>query len=135
MVDECRKNQQSYGIDAYNRIKHNLAFVPNGKRYQSQLPYSPAVLIPNPIPSPDHPYALLGIPMDDKALENRCDALASVDATLRALASLYVLSHHAEFLRTARQIDPPSKLLDVPPLLGVLKFMQHLSDKLDNAPV
>ena len=47
IVVDCQANQKRYGIDAYNRIKHGLAFVPNGNRYQESLPNSPAVVIAN----------------------------------------------------------------------------------------
>jgi hypothetical protein len=70
MFVDCQTNQKCYGIDAYSRIKHGLAFVPNGNWYLHSLPNSPAILISNPQPKSD-PYALLGLPMDDTKLEER----------------------------------------------------------------
>lgn len=125
---DCQKNQKSYGVDAYNKIKHNLAFVPNGSRYVKGLPNTPAILITNPTPK-SAPYVLLGIPMDDEGIEQRLRSIEFLQATLRALACFYLMGHHRDFLKGSRQIDPPSKLFELLPLVEVRDFMQQLSEK------
>lgn len=125
---DCQKNQKSNGVDAYNRIKHNLAFVPSGSRYVQRLPNSPAILIANPMPK-SAPYALLGIAMDDEGIEQRLRSIEFLQATLRALACFYLMGHHRDFLKSSRQIAPPSKLFELPPLVEVRDFMQQLSEK------
>jgi len=115
---DCQANQKRYGIDAYNRIKHGLAFVPNGSRYIHGLPNSPAVLITNPQPNSD-PYVLLGIPMDDPGLEERAKRVEFIQSTVRALVSFYLINRYAVFLRDNRGISPPSTIFQLPPLLSV----------------
>ena len=44
---DCGQNQEKLGIRAYNKLKHGLAYVPNGSKYQPILPNSPAVIFPN----------------------------------------------------------------------------------------
>ena len=129
---DCQSNQKRFGVDAYNRIKHNLAFVPSGNRYLKGLPDTPAILITNPEPKTD-PYVLLGIPMDDDKLEERLRSIEFVQSTLRAFACFYLVAHHKGFLKDVRKIDPPSKLFDLVPLIGVRDFMQQLSEKPERA--
>lgn len=128
---DCQANQKHYGIDAYNRIKHGLAFVPNGSRYQPSLPNSPAVLISNrQLHSPD-PYVLLGLPMDDSKLEERAKLVEFIQSTLRALVAFYLIGQYSEFLRENRKISPASTLFNLLPLVPVRDFMQQLSEKPD----
>ena len=128
---DCRANQKRYGIDAYNRIKHGLAFVPNGNRYQSSLPNSPAVLIANRQPQPPSPYVLLGLPTDDSKLEERAKLVEFIQSTLRALVAFYLIGQYSEFLREKRQISPAAALFNLIPLIPVRDFMQQLSEKPD----
>ena len=44
---DCKDNQKRYGISAYNKLKHGLTLVSYGKRYNSNLPDAPAILIQN----------------------------------------------------------------------------------------
>jgi len=127
---DCQANQKRYGIDAYNRIKHGLAFVPNGNKYLAGLPNSPAILIPNPQPNSD-PYVLLGLPMDDSKLAERAKLVEFIQSTLRALVSFYLIARYSDFLRDKRQISPASTLFKLPPLVSVKDFMQQLSEKPD----
>ena len=127
---DCQANQKRYGIDAYNRIKHGLAFVPNGNRYLAGLPNSPAILISNPQPK-SNPYVLLGLPMDDSKLEERAKLVEFIQSTLRALVSFYLIARYSVFLRDNRQISPASTLFKLPPLVPVKDFMQQLSEKPD----
>ncbi len=130
MFVDCQANQKRYGVDAYNRIKHGLAFVPNGNRYLVGLPNSPAILISNPRPQSD-PYVLLGVPMDDSKLEERAKLVEFIQSTLRALVSFYLISRYPDFLRDNRQISPASTLFSLSPLVSVKDFMQQLSEKPD----
>ena len=130
MFVECQANQKRYGIDAYNRIKHGLAFVPNGNRYLPSLPNAPAILISNPQPK-SNPYVLLGLPMDDEKLEERAKLIEFIQSTLRALVSFYLIGQYSEFLRDSRQISPASRIFCLPPLISVKDFMQQLSEKPD----
>jgi hypothetical protein len=130
MFVDCQANQKRYGIDAYNRIKHGLAFVPNGNRYLASLPNSPAILISNPQPKSE-PYVLLGLPMDDSKLEERAKLVEFIQSTLRALVSFYLIARYPAFVRNNRQISPASSLFKLPPLVSVKDFMQQLSEKPD----
>lgn len=130
MFVDCQANQKGYGIDAYNRIKHGLAFVPNGNRYLISLPNSPAILISNPQPKSD-PYVLFGLPMDDSKLEERAKLVEFIQSTLRALVSFYLIARYPEFLRNNRQVSPASTLFKLPPLVSVKDFMEQLSEKPD----
>jgi hypothetical protein len=130
---DCQANQKRYGIDAYNRIKHGLAFVPNGNRYLVGLPNAPAVLIANPQPQSD-PYVLLGLPMDDPKLEERARLVEFIQSTLRALVSFYLIGNYSEFLRETRKIAPASSIFGLPPLVSVRDFMVQLSEKPESPP-
>ena len=125
---DCQANQKRYGVDAYNRIKHGLAFVPNGNRYLHGLPNAPAVLIANPQPHSD-PYVLLGLPMDEPKLEERAKLVEFIQSTLRALVSFYLIGNYSEFLQNTRQITPASSIFGLPPLVSVRDFMVQLSEK------
>ncbi len=130
IIVDCQENQKRYGIDAYNRIKHGLAFVPNGSRYLSGLPNAPAVLISNPQPKAN-PYALLGLPMDDSKLAQRAKLVEFIQSTLRAIVSFYLIGNYSEFLKETRNVSPGSKIFELPPLLSVKDFMQQLSERPD----
>jgi hypothetical protein len=131
---DCQGNQRKYGIDAYNRIKHGLAFVPNGSRYLSGLPNAPAVLIESTQPGVN-PYALLALPMDDAALRERARAVEFTQATLRAIVSFYLIGNYTEFLRSVRGVFPASSIFRLAPLLSVMEFMEQLSEKSEATPV
>jgi hypothetical protein len=131
MFIDCQENQKRYGIDAYNRIKHGLAFVPNGNRYQAGLPNSPAILILNPQPKSANPYALLGLQMDDSKLEERAKLVEFIQSTLLALVVFYLIDQYSDFLRDNRRISPALNLFNLPPLVSVRDFMQQLSEKSD----
>lgn len=131
MFIDCQENQKRYGIDAYNRIKHGLAFVPNGNRYQAGLPNSPAILILNPQPKSANPYALLGLQMDDSKLEERAKLVEFIQSTLLALVVFYLIDQYSDFLRDNRRISPALNLFNLPPLVSVRDFMQQLSEKPD----
>lgn len=128
MFVDCQKNQNRYGIDAYNRIKHGLAFVPNGNRYLNDLPNSPAVLITNPKPKSE-PYVLLGLPMDNSVLEERAKLVEFIQSTIRAIVSFYLIREYAEFLRESRKISPATEIFNLLPLQSVKDFMRQLSNK------
>lgn len=128
---DCQTDQQRYGIEAYNRIKHGLAFVPNGNRYQSGLPNSPAILIANRESQSSSPYMLLGLPTDDSKLEEHARRVEFIQSTLRALVGFYLIGRYPDFLRDDRQISPACALFNLLPLLPVKELMQQLSDKRD----
>lgn len=131
MFIDCQDNQKRYGVDAYNRIKHGLAFVPNGNRYQAGLPNSPAILILNTQPKSANPYALLGLQMDDTKLEERAKLVEFIQSTLLALVVFYLIDQYSDFLRDNRRISPALNLFNLPPLVSVRDFMQQLSEKPD----
>lgn len=131
MFTDCMANQKRYGIDAYNRIKHGLALVPNGGRYLEGLPNAPAVVIKNPQPDSPNPYVLYGLPMGDSALEERLKLVKFIQSTLRSVTAFYVIGRYPDFLRDKRQISPASALFNTEPLLGAREFMRQLSEKSD----
>src|SRR5215510_6723637 len=130
MFLDCQANQKRYGIDAYNRIKHGLALVPDGRRYLPDLPNSPAVIIKNRnYTQSSSPYVLLGLPMDDAGLEERSRAIEFTQSTLRSLVGLYMIRRYSSFLRDEYQIAPAPALFNTTPLLGVRDFLRQLSVK------
>ncbi len=130
---DCQANQKRYGIDAYNRIKHGLAFVPNGNRYLISLPNAPAVLVANRQSQSD-PYVLLGLPMDDSSLAERARLVEFIQSTLRALVSFYLIGNYSEFLRETREIVPASRIFDFPSLVSVRDFLVQLTENPDSPP-
>jgi len=131
---DCRTSQRLYGVAAYNRIKHGLAFVPNGQRYLHGLPNAPAVMIPSREPQSPNPYALWGLPMQDAVLERRARLIEFIQSTTRALVGFYLIGRYPEFLRDDRKVDPPPTLFKLQPLVSVLEFLQQLNDKPEPEP-
>lgn len=125
----CKANQSRFGVEAYNRIKHGLVFLPNGQRYLHGMPNAPAVMIPTRDPISPNPYTLLGLPIEDTALENRARLIEFIQSTTRALVSFYLIGRYPDFLRDDRKIDPAPALFTLPPLVSVLEFLQQLNDK------
>ena len=126
---DCKAGQSRYGVEAYNRIKHGLAFLPNGKRYLRGLPDAPAVMIPTRDPNSPNPYTLLGLPIEDAALEQRARVIEFIQSTTRALVGFYLIGRYPNFLRDERKIDPAPALFSLPSLVSVLEFLQQLNDK------
>ena len=126
---DCKKNQKKYGINAYNRIKHGLAVLASGKSYKKALPDSPAVIIRNQEPQSRDPYVLWGLPMTDKALNDRATVVEFVQSTLRALAAFYVIARYPDFLAEQRNVSPPETLFNLPPLRETRDFLQQVSDR------
>lgn len=126
---DCQANQKREGVSAYNKIKHGLALVPNGRRFDEVLPDAPAVLIQNPETDSVNPYALLGIPMTDSALEERCRVVEFIQSTLRAIAALYVLRRYPNDVMAAVKLKNLSGLFHTAPLVSVRDFMRQLSEK------
>lgn len=126
---DCQANQKRQGVSAYNKIKHGLALVPNGQRYDKSLPNAPAVLIQNPQTDSINPYALLGIPMSDSQLEERCRLVEFIQSTLRAIATLYVTWRYPEDVMATIELKSISSLFHAGPLVDIKNFMQQLSEK------
>ena len=126
---DCKTSQSLYGVEAYNRIKHGLAFLPNGKRYLQGLPDAPAVILANRKPQAANPYILYGLPMEGAALERRARLIEFIQSTTRALVGFYLIGRYPQFLRDDRKIDPAPTLFRLAPLISVLEFLQQLNDK------
>ena len=126
---DCRASQSLYGVAAYNRIKHGLAFLPNGQRYLQGLPNAPAVMIPTRESQSQNPYTLMGLPMEDAALKQRARLIEFIQSTTRALVGFYLIGRYPDFLRDNRKVDPAPTLFNLPPLISVLEFLQQLNDR------
>ena len=126
---DCKDNQKRHGISAYNKLKHGLTLVPYGKRYDSNLPDAPAVLIQNPQQNSPNPYALVAIPMDDSSLTERSRIVEFIQSTLRALAALYVIWRYPAEPKALKDVDNATQLFNVMPLIGVREFLHQLSER------
>lgn len=126
---DCRLNQKRQGISAYNKIKHGLVLVSSAKRYDTNLPDAPGVIIRNPDSSSGNPYALLAIPMDDASIEARCKIIEFIQSSLRAIAALYSITRYPEFVSKSVGISNEISLFQAPPLIEVLTFLDQLSNK------
>jgi hypothetical protein len=126
---DCKSSQSLYGVEAYNRIKHGLAFLPNGQRYLQGLPNAPAVMIPNRKPQALNPYILFGLPMEAAKLSQRAALIEFIQSTTRALVGFYLIGRYPTFLQEERQIDPAPRLFNLLPMVSVLEFLQQLNDK------
>ena len=126
---DCKVNQECQGVSAYNKIKHGLTLVKNGRHYGNEMPDSPAVLIPNPKTDSDKPYALLGISMADSSLQERCRVVEFVQSTLRAIAAFYVLWRYPDYVVAHLDLKSVSWLFHTEPLVNVRDFMIQLSEK------
>ncbi len=86
-------------------------------------------MIPTRDPNSPNPYTLLGLPIEDAALEHRARVIEFIQSTPRALVGFYLIGRYPDFLRDERKIDPAPVLFSLPPLVSVLEFLQQLNDK------
>ena len=119
---DCGRAQRESGIRAYNKLKHGLAYVPNGSKYQPNLPNAPAVIFRNIDTKANDPFILLGIPMDDAALEKRSRIIKFVQSGLRVLAAFYLCYRYPDVL-AEKGVAPPEGIFNDETLQDLRGFM------------
>jgi hypothetical protein len=129
IVIDCTNNQQHYGIDAYNRIKHGLALFPSGRKYAPDLPDCPAVIITCREKNSPNPYALYAMPMTDTAIEQRGTTVEFVQASLRALAALYVIAKYPTYFAERASGNTDTGVFRTNRMIDVMQFFSQIARK------
>ena len=129
IVIDCANNQKHYGIDAYNRIKHGLALFLSGKKYAADLPDCLAVIITNREKNSPNPYALYAMPMSDEAIEQRGKIVEFVQASLRALAALYVIAQYPQYFAERTSGGTDTGVFKTDRLFDVMEFFSQMARK------
>ena len=131
IVDDCARSQKHEGISAFNKIKHGLLMIANGKRLIRAHPEGPAVLYvtdPRSSSAGMRPVTLLTITMSDDKIEERRKQIFFVQATLRILAVLYVLKRYPD-VPAKRGLSKGPALLKLPDFAAITKLLDDLSNK------
>jgi hypothetical protein len=126
--NDCAKSQGDLSIRSFNKLKHGLAFVQNGRRYRENLPTSPATIFRNPDKAAPNPFIIMGIPMDDENIENRLKRIEFAQSSNRILAGFYLVFRHSKEL-AAKKIIPPEAVFQADTLAGVREFMVQVTQK------
>lgn len=92
--EDCLKNQKKFGIRAYNKVKHGLLVVPNGKDYVRGTPNGPAMLIEGLDGTP----TLYTFKDNAKTAGERHRMIYFIQCNLRLLAALYISKFHQDIL-------------------------------------
>lgn len=129
IVEDCLNNQKSHGVEAYNRIKHGLILFPNGQRYLSTSPNAPAVLLNTKSPKSANPYTMMAMPMTDDLIERRSLLIEFIQASLRAIAALYVMTQYPGYLSERFHLPSDSHFFLSPNLSDVRSFFWQLEQK------
>lgn len=125
---DCRRNQKRPGIKAYNKIKHGAMIVPDASRYISTLPSAPAAIFSTPDKLNPNPYTLYAIPMEDEQIDQRLRSIEFMQANLRLLSGLYVISRYPAELR-GLGFDPPPALLNHDLCKDIRDFLGQVTAK------
>lgn len=132
IAEDCVGNQKRYSVEAYNRIKHGLAVFPNGKKYAPQLPDCPAVIINNRESNSPNPYSLMAMPMSDSSIEQRAKTVEFVQASIRTLAALYVISQHPGYFVNAEGLESDSVIFSTNAMSDAKNFFWQIAGKYAN---
>ncbi len=128
--DECSKNQQPDGVKAFNKLKHGLLVVPDGRRYlSSQTVDGPAAIFANDDTATNdiNPMCLYTVPMNDEALEQRARSMHFIQANLRLLAALRVVAKHPEVVKKRLNASRPELLFRHQHLTDVVQLVQNVT--------
>lgn len=100
-VIDCTRTQKKAAVDAFNKLKHGLLFVPSARTFQPNWMDVPGILIKSAMADPAavaNPVTVYQIPVTDELLLTRLQAIHFVQNGLRLLAALYAITQHAEML-------------------------------------
>jgi len=125
---DCQQNQKKVGIQAYNKIKHGLLFVPDGKQYVPSLPDSPAVIFDNRDSTNINPYVLYCLKTTEDYLQELEKAIEFVQKTLRMIAAFYVFHRYPRYLPD-RGISPSEMLFKAKTMTEIADFMREITEK------
>lgn len=129
-VEDCGPGQRDTGVSAFNKIKHGLVLVPEGRRYAPQLPSAPAILYatdPKDPAAEKNPITVLSIPTGPDKFEGRLRLIHFTQFGLRILAMLHVLHRHPDVLRR-RGLPSDASVFSSERMVDVLRFMQKSSE-------
>lgn len=129
VVDDCGPGQRVTGVMAFNKIKHGLVLVPEGRRYASKLPSAPAIIFATRSDDPaskQNPVSILAIQMEPEKLEERLRIVHFTHFALRMFAMLYVLTRFPMVIQQ-RGFHPNASVFGSEGMLDVLEFMRKSS--------
>ena len=123
------ENQREQGLRGFNKIKHGLVLVPEGREYRSALPSAPAVIFKTDKKNAQaqaNPLTIMSIPIDAAAFEGRLRSIHFFQLSLRLLAILYVVKSHPSVIGR-RGFAPQGAVFDSAGMVDVLEFARQSS--------
>ena len=128
--DDCVRNQKKAGIQAFNKFKHGLLVVPSARLYHPELIDAPAAYLNHP-KAPETatmPVSLYAVPMEDGHLKQRIDSLHFIQANLRMIAALFVVTQYPKVI-TTRRFAKPLDIFRTGHLTDVVNFIEQVSNR------
>jgi hypothetical protein len=101
-VIDCAKTQTDHAVIAFNKLKHGLMFIPSARRFRRDWLDAPAILFQSRKDQPgwmENPVTTYQIPLGDKEVDARLQAVHFVETGLRFLSALYVMKQYPGVLR------------------------------------
>jgi len=130
--DDCVRNQKAEGVSSFNKLKHGLMVVPDGRRYvREDMIDAPAAIIDAPPRGRDSrakPIAVFAIQMADGHLLARVEAIHFVQTNLRLIAALMAVMRHPVAVRRRRDVDP-LELFKHRAMVNVMSFIAQVTEK------
>ena len=126
---DCMKSQRKDGLRAFNKMKHGLLLVPKASLYMKGQIDAPAAVFKTDESKPEaaaNPFSLYGVPMTDEHLDARLRAIHFVQANLRMIAALWVISKHPATVKR-RGVEKPIDVLRTQYLIDVMTFIAGVS--------
>ncbi|MPZ20369.1 MAG: hypothetical protein GEV06_21005 [Luteitalea sp.] len=130
LVEDCWPGQRATGVRAFNKIKHGLVLVPDGRPYASKLPSAPAIIFathPKDPASKETPVSILAIPTEPEKVEERLRIVHFTQFMLRMFAMLYVLKRYPAAIG-GRGLKADASVFGSERMVDVLEFMRNSSE-------
>ena len=129
ITEDCYRSQKQEGVSAFNKIKHALLLIADGRRLISGHPPGPAVLFasdPSNPASAQNPVSVMTITMADRNFEERLRQVHFIQKTLRLFALLYIAARYPEVVRR-RGIGDPAEALNHRPFFDLRDFAREMT--------
>jgi hypothetical protein len=130
IVEDCGPGQRDTGVRAFNKIKHGLVLVPEGRRYAAKLPSAPAIIFatqPKDPASHEKPVSVMAIPIGPENFEQRLRMVHFTQFMLRMFAMLYVLKRYAKVIEE-RGLKSDASVFSSDRMIDALEFMRKSSE-------
>lgn len=131
--EDCARAQDEQGVRAFNKLKHGLLAVPSGRWYLPEtLPDVPAMIFATDDSDEgvrEFPLTAYAVTMHDDMIAARLKAIHFVQAILRMISALLVVTQHPEAAERRKPGDPLN-VFEHPHLRSVMHFVKQVTDTL-----